>query len=475
AYGDTNVIPGIPAQGFTISNSRNYGVFRDPGDVSGFAAKRKTESYSANLNFTHQILTKKYGNHEIKFGGEYKQFKVRFFDVFPVGYALINNPNKFADSSSFRVSYPVVTEGDANSNFLAAYGYDPFGNEIEEDYIVNGLDVTEGPKKPRIGAVYLLDKMEFEYFNTNIGLRLDYLDPNDIVPIDYRNLKGSDGVFDINDYQKVKKTFIVSPRLGFSFPITDRTVFHAQYGKFIQLPALQDLYTNKRVLRDLADGGVSYFTVFNNPLLQPEKTTAYELGIKHTVGDYLTLGLTAYYKETSDLIQAKNIKAYDNTYSFAIYDNGDFGIIRGLDFSLDLRRFQRLRATISYSLAFASGTGSDLNTLGTVAYNGLEPPKIPSPLNFDQRHTGVMELDYRFGSEDVPKGFWGGVLSRLGINLLFSFNSGRPYTPVDKNADPLGVVAFTGGNSPIAPVNSAYSPWNFRLDVKLDKSVKLFD
>jgi hypothetical protein len=38
-------------------------------------------------------------------------------------------------------------------------------------------------------------------------------------------------------------------------------------------------------------------------LLGPEKTTAYELGVKHTAGDYLTLGLPAYYKETSDLIQ----------------------------------------------------------------------------------------------------------------------------------------------------------------------------
>ena len=475
AYGDTSVVQGIPAQGFSIPNSVNSGVFRDPGDVSSFAEKEKTEQISLNINFTHQVQTKKLGDHELKFGGEYKQFKIRKFNVSPLGYSTVLNPNKYDDSSGFMIQYPVITENDANGNFLEAFGYDPFGNEIEDDYFVEGLNIAEGPRKPRIGAFYFLDKMEFDYFNTNLGIRIDYMDPNTLVPLDYRDLKGADGQLNEADYQKVEKTIIVSPRLGFSFPITEKTVFHAQYGKFIQLPALENLYTNQRVLRDLADGGVGYFTIFNNPLLQPEKTTAYELGIKHSVGDYVTLGLTAYYKETSDLIQAKNIKAYDLSYSFAIYDNGDFGIIRGLDFSLDLRRINRLRSSISYSLAFASGTGSDLNTLSNVAYNGNEPPKLPSALSFDQRHTGSIELDYRWGTNDVPKGFWGGVLSRVGLNVLFSFNSGRPYTPQDNSTDPLGVASGLQGNQPVAPINSAYWSWNYRLDLKLDKSVKIFD
>ncbi len=476
AYGDTLVVPGIPAQGFSISNSVNSGVFRNPGDVSSLAEKKKTEQMSFNLDFTHQIQTKKYGDHEIKLGGEYKQFKVRKFSVSPLGYSTVNNPNKFADSSGFNIRMPDIYENDANGNFLEAFGYDPYGNEIEDDYFdPNGMNIAEGPRKPRIGAFYFLDKMEFDYFNTNVGIRVDYLDPNTLSPVDYRNLKGADGVLNQDDYVSTEKTISVSPRLGFSFPITEKTIFHAQYGKFIQLPALENLYTNQRVLRDLADGGVGYFTIFNNPLLKPEKTTAYELGIKHSAGDYVTLGLTAYYKETSDLIQAKNIKAYDLSYSFAIYDNGDFGIIRGVDFSLDLRRINRLRASVSYSLAFASGTGSDLNTLSNVAYNGDEPPKMPSALSFDQRHTGSIELDYRWGTNDVPKGFGGAILSRLGLNVLFSFNSGRPYTPQNNSTDPLAVASGLQSNQPNAPINSAYWPWNYRLDLKLDKSVRLFN
>jgi len=488
AVGDTNVIPGIPSQGNTLSNNVNHGVFRNPGDLASITyfdahmfGRKKTQQYSLNLNFTHQILTKKYGSHEIKFGGEFKQYKVRLFAVTPLNYAQILYSDKYSNTGSHIVKDPIINENDANSSFLTGFGYDPFGNETDDDYIWvdqqsgQSYNITEGPMKPRIGAFYFLDKMEFPYFNTNIGIRVDYLDPNTQVPIDYRNLKGADGILNDADYEKVKKTIIVSPRLGFSFPITEKTVFHAQYGKFVQLPALENLYTNKRVIRDLADGGVGYFTVFNNPLLKPEKTTAYELGVKHSAGDYITLGMTAYYKETSDLIQAKNIKAYDLSYGFAIYDNGDFGIVRGIDFSLDMRRLNRLRASISYSLAFASGTGSDINTLSNVAYNGDEVPKIANALDFDQRHTGTMEIDYRWGSDDVPKGFWGHILSKLGINVLFSFNSGRPYTPQDNSTDPLAVVSGLQGNQPIAPINSAYWDWNYRLDLKIDKTVKFFN
>ena len=58
--------------------------------------------------------------------------------------------------------------------------------------------------------------------------------------------------------------------------------------------------------------------------------------------------------------------------------------------------------------------------------------------------------------------------------MLFSFNSGRHYTPSDNSVDPLQVVTSVGGNRPIAPINSAYSPWNLRLDLKIDKTFKIF-
>jgi hypothetical protein len=139
--------------GGTVSSSANFRVFRNPGTVSGQVTLKNTQALSFNLNVTHQILTKKLGNHELKFGGEYKQFKVRNYSANVIGFGSIANPNKYTNVSPGGViNYPVITENDANANFMDAYGYDVFGNEIENDYYVDGLNVTEGPKKPRIGA-----------------------------------------------------------------------------------------------------------------------------------------------------------------------------------------------------------------------------------------------------------------------------------------------------------------------------------
>lgn len=59
AYGDTNTVPGISGPGGTVSSAANFRVFRAPGTVSGTYEKQQTTALSFNLNFTHQILTKK--------------------------------------------------------------------------------------------------------------------------------------------------------------------------------------------------------------------------------------------------------------------------------------------------------------------------------------------------------------------------------------------------------------------------------
>ena len=56
----------------------------------------------------------------------------------------------------------------------------------------------------------------------------------------------------------MKKTPVsqqVSPRIGVSFPVTDITVFHAQYGKFIQESELLDSYAGMGRIYQLVAGG----------------------------------------------------------------------------------------------------------------------------------------------------------------------------------------------------------------------------
>jgi hypothetical protein len=60
-------------------------------------------------------------------------------------------------------------------------------------------------------------------------------------------------------------------------------------------------------------------------------------------------------------------------------------------------------------------------------------------------------------------------LENFGVNLIGTFNSGRPYTLRRLT----GNEPFNGGGTSRAPltgVNSVYSDWSYRLDLKIDKT-----
>ncbi|MEP7146925.1 MAG: TonB-dependent receptor, partial [bacterium] len=374
-----------------------YNQFAKEGRVANNFEKSATSYIEGSLNLTTQLK-----RNEIKFGGSYKYHTIRHYQVAPLRSILYKN---IQDRDSLKTIY----NNNLNSDY---YGYN-FDNTAE---VEDGFD---GAKHPIIAAMYLQDKVEFKDFTLNVGLRWDYLNANSWRIKDLTNLVrfGDPTKFDDADItNETDATSTISPRIGFSFPVTNNTIFHAQYGKFIQLPQLDNLYIGKDYLAFWANIG-GFAATFGNPNLKPEKTTAYEIGVKQQVGDRLSMDLTAYYKETEDLIGIKKFPQLPN--ALQVYENQDYGTLRGVDLSFDLRRTNRLALNLSYSLSYASGTGSDPDAAFTAAWLGTRQPKLTSPLDYDQRHTGLVNLDYRFGKTDVPKGFLGKVLSQFGVNLLY--------------------------------------------------------
>ena len=90
-----------------------------------------------------------------------------------------------------------------------------------------------------------------------------------------------------------------------------------------------------------------------------------------------------------------------------------------------------------------------------------------SPGEDDQTHRGSVNIDYRYGTDDGPR--IGSIypLERVGLNMLFTFNSGHPYTTVDPKS--------IGQNSsiPVEELNASRTPWVFQIDARLDKSFKV--
>ena len=105
------------------------------------------------------------------------------------------------------------------------------------------------------------------------------------------------------------------------------------------------------------------------------------------------------------------------------YSNGDFQNVLGVELSLHVRRIQRFQADVNYTLQDSRGTNSYAN--GTIALlnTGGVAPSMVVPLDYAETQRGSISLDYRWGKDDG-----GPILEQLGLNLLFTFNSGHPYT-----------------------------------------------
>ena len=269
-------------------------------------------------------------------------------------------------------------------------------------------------------------------------------------------------------YKKTAKTSVISPRIGFSYPVTDRTVFHAQYGKFIQQSRLNDSYAGPARISGVTKAGYWAAAVTGWGLL-PEKDTQYELGFNQAISDNASFDITAFYKDIRDQIQFVGITPTpgSSTQAYHSMANQDFSTSKGIEFVFTLRRTARVSAQLNYTFADARSTASSQRGSNGIWQLGLGPGSLPKyvfPVDFNQAHRGSVLLDYRFAKNDG-----GPILSQLGANVVLQFNSGHAYTLLDVAG--RGVTTDERNRIPLEPIGNSTTPWFFELDMRLDKTV----
>lgn len=261
----------------------------------------------------------------------------------------------------------------------------------------------------------------------------------------------------------------VSPRIAFSFPISDEALFFAHYDVLTQRPSSN---SSLQLIDYLLIQNTN--NTINNPDLKAEKTIDYELGFQQKLNNYSSVKIAAFYREQRDMVQAIRVTgAYPENY--LSYGNQDFGTVKGLTFSYDLRRQKNFSMRASYTLQFADGTGSSSTTSLNLVSSGNSNLKTLIPLAFDQRHAFVLSADYRYGSGKSYNGpvlFGKDILSNTGLNLIVRTASGTPYT---KTSRVVNSAVITGAfSSPIeASLNSSRLPWQTNVDLKIDKNIDL--
>lgn len=433
------------------SNSGSGNVF-SLGGTSGFYTN------APNQNYIDQYLAQGDLNWQvdkynfIKAGFSYTQV---IADIYGRGYRLTPNWQSRA--------YPVLSDispADStwNDYWNALVNYwknwdDVYGKRVVEAGRDEVTLYRDFQVKPLEIAGYIQDKVELSNeIIINAGVRFDYFQPNEKVPINLRTETSNLG--SEANLRDATAKYQLSPRLGISFPISSDGAFHASYGHFFQMPPYQQMYNEPLVTlnRLQLDG-----RRLGNADLKPEKTVAYEIGLQQAVTQDIAASITAYYKDFRNLLGIEQISTIDQV-TYTRYINRDYGNAKGITIDLT-KRNGFVTGGVNYTLSYANGSSSDpaaLYLIQSATRIGGETETFPErkvlPLDWDQRHTVNAFINF------VKPDNWT-------IGLVGVVNSGTVYSP----AQPL--ERFDIPERELR--NSAYKPTRWTVDLKMRKYLNL--
>lgn len=272
-----------------------------------------------------------------------------------------------------------------------------------------------------------------------------------------------------NSFKDYDPQLNVMPRLAFSFPISESAGFFAHYDVLVQRPqagAVISTPLNYYFFNNTTRFS-SQANPAENPDLKPQRTIDYEVGFQQKVSNSSAIKMSAYYRELRDMIQRRIYNNVPNVNRYETYGNLDFGTVKGFSFSYDLRRTKNFQLNATYTLQFADGTGSDLNS--SQGLNANQDIRALLPLSYDERHRFTAVADYRFASGskyDGPRIAGKDILADLGVNLLLTTISGRPYSTFQAIDGPVSSTITES-------INKTRLPWQFNADLQVDKNFSL--
>jgi len=323
-------------------------------------------------------------------------------------------------------------------------GIDANYDRIYEDYIVySSTDWADGGKNvrgeeenwrssylvrydanPILAGAYIQDKIEFEGMFANVGLRFDYSDPNTEWPSREAQYLYSpfysgfrkDELFEQDSIlEDVPALFKVSPRVGISFPILEKSKLFFNYGHFYSLAPARE-----RFIIGWARSSEPLQTI-GNPWLDMSRTISYELGFESSIADMFLARVTGYYKDSDNeyaqviYTDHPNIKLVD----YNTYENLEYEDTRGFEFELRKAQGRFFTGWVIYDYRVTSsgkiGRRQHYDSPVEEAKGGLYEPEqtepVPQPV-WRAQVTFKTPLD------------WGIFLGGYNLSFLYSWKAG---------------------------------------------------
>ncbi|KAA3615266.1 MAG: TonB-dependent receptor [Calditrichaeota bacterium] len=345
----------------------------------------------------------------------------------PSGHFLGKAKDDFSEDKTLTYSFDGSVSKQFNKNNLLKMGIQFSYYDMEIDRKINASSdasyrIVKVSAQPYEGALYVQDKMEFTGMIANLGLRLDF---NDLQSRFYSD------PFSVSRLPEPdKKTDILlrlQPRIGFSFPVSEKSVFHLNYGTFTQRPSFDQLFFNQAT----SDGAL---TEVSGPNLTHEKTQSYDIGFVQAFPLGLRLDVSAYYKDVKDLVETAIYESSDGG-KYSTFVNRDYADIKGFHLSLE-KNTGPVKAYVRYNFESATGKSSNALDAPVTYFEEADPVEgfvdLPDPedifLDYDRTHKLVLNLRYSLPSASGFKVADFYPFENTSISSTYRYVSGRPYT-----------------------------------------------
>lgn len=192
----------------------------------------------------------------------------------------------------------------------------------------------------------------------------------------------------------------LSPRIGVVWQATPSTTVHAGYARYFTPPETA-LISSEDIA--LFNGTTNAVKNYGNNTPLAERSNYYDVGVSQKVGNHLTLGLDAYYRQVTDL---QDEGQFGTALIYSTF-NYEYGRVKGAEFTAS---YQNGPWNAYFNLAFNRAMGK---RVVTSQYN-FSPEALAYiydnwiHLDHDQKLTSSAGVNYTFG---------GGT--RLGADFLY--------------------------------------------------------
>jgi len=400
----------------------------------------------------------------------------------------------YADIYSLKADW--AWAGDENNRFKAGFQYsyneiqlgdyqDGFAS-IQPGRVANSEDVFRAT--PHLAAAYVQDRFSYKGLILNLGLRWDGWAPGPEVDEAIENADEYIFVFDadVESYNSNTTDLFglrwkqrLSPRVGLSFPISNKDKFFFNYGHFSQWPRWNYVYSQ------LETDFTTQLRLIGNPDLDPKVTVQYETGIQREFPGRWTAGVTFYSNDIYGYAQAVRLDGVtilpeqtpdpdDDepvTISPVRYFNADAARSLGVELSVEKRATKFVSGRFNLEFSRATGTNSDANAgfLAAQLEEGggsseTEEGVRSNPLTWDRPWSVTANVNVRADAGQSPKVFGWQTPQNWNLNLLYRAWSGVRYTRVFLIEDSQGLRVETDRNE-----NTEIGPYRSSLDVALRK------